>query len=118
MVALAALLLGGVIVVVLAGRLVERRSHSGADVAWAHSGADVASAHGGADVASAHSGADVALALFMLGFLAAYVTNGMFHDVTVIPMMNAFLLFTAGIVITRASEQRRMPSRSSDFAGR
>ena len=109
LVALAALLLGGVIVAVLAGRLVERRSHSGADVAWAHSGADVA---------WAHSGADVALALFMLGFLAAYVTNGMFHDVTVIPMMNAFLLFTAGIVITRASEQRRMPSRSSDFAGR
>ncbi|MEM9586241.1 MAG: O-antigen ligase family protein [Planctomycetota bacterium] len=39
------------------------------------------------------------MALMSLGILAGYVTNGMFHDVIVIPMMHMFLFSFAGLQI-------------------
>ena len=41
-----------------------------------------------------------AVGLLMLGLLAAYACNGMFHDVLVIPMVHMFLFFLAGVVVT------------------
>ena len=38
--------------------------------------------------------------LILLGTLANYVCNGMFHDLVVIPMMQTFLLFIAGVAVT------------------
>ena len=41
------------------------------------------------------------LGLVLIGLLAAYLCNGMFHDVSVIPMMNMILFFTGGLALTR-----------------
>ena len=41
--------------------------------------------------------------IFLVTF-ANYVTNGMFHDVTVIPMVNLLLFFLAGVVMSAALE--------------
>ena len=38
------------------------------------------------------------LALLLLVLVANYVANGMFHDISLIPMVNALLFFLAGIV--------------------
>ncbi|MGI9471709.1 MAG: O-antigen ligase family protein [Rubripirellula sp.] len=38
--------------------------------------------------------------LLVLGILAAYACNGMFHDVMVIPMVHMFLFFLAGVAVT------------------
>ncbi len=41
-----------------------------------------------------------ALGTIMNGAFAAYMMNGMFHDVSVIPMLNNFIFFLAGLTIT------------------
>ncbi|TWU26208.1 O-Antigen ligase [Novipirellula galeiformis] len=49
--------------------------------------------------------------LIWLGTFAAYFCNGMFQDVTIIPMVNMYLFFAAGIVVTlyeRGVETRRV----------
>ena len=38
--------------------------------------------------------------LLVLGLLAAYTCNGMFHDVLIIPMVHMFLFFLAGVAVT------------------
>ncbi|GAA5508682.1 O-antigen ligase family protein [Novipirellula caenicola] len=38
--------------------------------------------------------------LLWLGVFAAYFCNGMFQDVTIIPMVNMFLFFAAGLAVT------------------
>ena len=38
-------------------------------------------------------------ALLFLAFFANYFVNGMFHDVTLIPMINMVLYFLAGAVV-------------------
>lgn len=38
------------------------------------------------------------LGLVSLGLLSAYVVNGIFHDVLIFPMINAYIFFFAGIV--------------------
>ena len=40
------------------------------------------------------------IGLILLGTIANYVCNGMFHDLVVIPMVQTFLLFIAGIAVT------------------
>ena len=45
--------------------------------------------------------------LFFLVAAANYVVNGMFHDMSVIPMVNMFLFFLAGVTVnvqTQANE--------------
>lgn len=55
---------------------------------------------------------DRAFGLLALGLIAGYATNGMFHEVGVIPMVNAFLFFTGGLVVSRRSDSLRgYPSR-------
>ena len=49
--------------------------------------------------------------LLWLGTFAAYFCNGMFQDVTIIPMVNMFLFFFAGICVSlceRGVETRRV----------
>jgi len=38
--------------------------------------------------------------LMLLGTMAAYLTNGMFQDVTVIPMVHMYVFFIAGVAVT------------------
>jgi len=42
-----------------------------------------------------------------LGLLATYLSNGMFHDVNVIPMVSTFLFFTAGIAVNVWTRRER-----------
>ncbi|MFG0262491.1 MAG: O-antigen ligase family protein [Novipirellula sp. JB048] len=49
--------------------------------------------------------------MLWLGTVAAYLCNGMFQDVTIIPMVNMYLFFAAGIAVTlydRGVETRRV----------
>lgn len=64
------------------------------------------------------------LVIIFFGFLAAYFCNGMFQDVLIIPMINSFLLFLAGLlrslnhslggqsiaVATELQKNQRLPS--------
>lgn len=43
---------------------------------------------------------ETSLGLILLGTLAAYVSNGLFHDVSIIAMIHMFLFFTAGLAVT------------------
>ncbi len=96
------LVVWGTIVAATAWSLIRRRSVP----------ADSASrSPGGSD----STGNDTALGLFALGLLAGYIGNGTFHDVSVIPMMNAFLFFTGGIVISRRTDL--LQTRSSRRRG-
>lgn len=45
--------------------------------------------------------------LVTLGLLATYLSNGMFHDVNVIPMVSTFLCFTAGIAVNVWTRRER-----------
>lgn len=40
------------------------------------------------------------IGVLMLGALLAYISNGMFHDVSIIPMTHMFLFFIAGITVS------------------
>lgn len=58
-----------------------------------------------------------AIGLLILGTLAAYGCNGMFHDIMIIPMVHMFLFFLAGVAVTAyqsglASERRQLPWRA------
>lgn len=58
-----------------------------------------------------------------LGFVAiavftAYAVNGMFHDVGVIPMMNALLFWVAGLTISRRTDRLTSPPGHAGFASR
>lgn len=44
------------------------------------------------------------IGLVMLGCMLPYFMNGMFHDVSVIPMLNAVLFFLAGLTTTVAAD--------------
>lgn len=41
-----------------------------------------------------------AIGILLLGTLAAYLCNGMFHDVSVIPMVHMFLFYIAGLAVS------------------
>ncbi len=61
-----------------------------------------------------------ALGTVMNCALAAYMINGMFHDVSVIPMLNNFVFFLAGLTATAAvrpptAENRSVPVRETDL---
>ena len=51
-----------------------------------------------------------AVGLLMIGLLAAYACNGMFHDVLVIPMVHMFLFFLAGVTVTVYQRGLAMPA--------
>lgn len=63
--------------------------------------------------------------LVMLGTLLAYLLNGMFHDVLIIPMIQMFLFFLSGVTLTVAqkglaaapAESEGRPRRAADMAG-
>lgn len=60
--------------------------------------------------------------LVWLGTFAAYFCNGMFQDVTIIPMVNMFLFFAAGVAVSlyeRGVETRRVerPMPMESFSG-
>lgn len=40
------------------------------------------------------------IGLLLLGMLTAYLANGLFHDVLIIPMVHMFLFFVAGVAVT------------------
>ncbi|MEM8667182.1 MAG: O-antigen ligase family protein [Planctomycetota bacterium] len=44
------------------------------------------------------------IGLWIMGTITAYVCNGMFHDVMVIPMVHMFLFLLAGFTVTLAQE--------------
>ncbi len=46
------------------------------------------------------------LGLVLIGFLAAYFCNGMFHDVSIMPMVHMVLLFTGGVAVTRFNRSK------------
>jgi len=52
------------------------------------------------------------IGLLLMGTMAAYLGNGMFHDIMIIPMVHMFLFFIAGIAVSvyqgglASSEQR------------
>jgi len=50
------------------------------------------------------------LGMMMLGCLAGYLFNGMFHDVSVIPMANNFLLLFAGVTASVYAVQGQLTS--------
>lgn len=51
--------------------------------------------------------------LLFLAALAAYFTNGMFHDVTIMPQVNLLLFFLAGVVNQLAPQPGREPARAA-----
>lgn len=56
-------------------------------------------------------------ALLFIGFFANYSVNGMFHDVTLMPMMNMILYFLAGAVIAiRQDAEQNVHASGSDLA--
>ncbi len=60
--------------------------------------------------------------LLMLGMMTAYVCNGMFHDLLIIPMAHMFLFFIAGITVSvyqygLAAQKRSAPRSQMDRLG-
>ncbi len=51
------------------------------------------------------------LGLILLGLLATYLCNGMFHDVSIIPMVPMVLYFTAGLAVTQFTAARHQAAR-------
>ncbi len=47
------------------------------------------------------------LGLILIGLLATYCCNGMFHDVSIIPMVHMVLFFTGGLAVTRFMAARQ-----------
>jgi O-antigen ligase len=52
------------------------------------------------------------MGLLFLAFMAVYLANGMFHDITIIPMVNMVLFFLAGSVMALAPRLVRTPART------
>ncbi len=52
------------------------------------------------------------LGMMMIGCLAGYLFNGMFHDVSVIPMANNFLLLFAGLTTSVYAAKEQFPAVS------
>jgi O-antigen ligase len=56
--------------------------------------------------------------LLFLAFFTNYFVNGMFHDVTLIPMMNMILYFLSGAVVAiRQDAEQNVRASESDLAG-
>ncbi len=49
--------------------------------------------------------------LLFLGCLTGYLVNGMFHDVTIMPMMNMLLCFLAGVMQALGAMREIVPTR-------
>ena len=52
--------------------------------------------------------------LLILALLANYAVNGMFHDMTLIPMVNMVLYFFGGAAVALSQEWAPMPSAESE----
>jgi O-antigen ligase len=48
--------------------------------------------------------------LLMLAILLNYIINGMFHDVSIIPLANALIVFFAGLVSNLSTAALALPS--------
>lgn len=55
-------------------------------------------------------------ALFYLAFLVNYLVNGMFHDVTLIPMVNMIVYFLAGMTVSLRQETEALADGHSRAA--
>ena len=53
--------------------------------------------------------------LITLAFIINYLINGMFHDVSIIPMANTYLLYFAGLSGALASESRPVVSTAPSW---
>lgn len=56
--------------------------------------------------------------ILLLALLAAVLINGMFHDVSIIPMVNAVLFYVAGLTTAARSAALAAPDPAMDNAGR
>ena len=43
------------------------------------------------------------MGLVFLAFMTAYLANGMFHDLSIVPMVNMFLFFLGGAIVGLAA---------------